>query len=106
MEHLQQLGQAFDGLANYSAIAKLDVFTLCSAGEGCSSALTECSALVECGISATSSWKGPERNEQKNSLVLKAVVVKETSSDSVTLLPKRERNGDKFRMVSLGIFTY
>lgn len=55
MEHLQQLGQAFDGLANYSAIAKLDVFTLCSAGEGCSSALTECSALVECGISATSS---------------------------------------------------
>lgn len=55
MEHLQQLGQAFDGLANYSAIAKLDVFTLCSAGEGHSSALTECSALVECGISATSS---------------------------------------------------
>ena len=45
-ECLQQLGQAFNGLANYAAIDKLDDCSWCSAGEEYSGASLECSSFA------------------------------------------------------------
>lgn len=45
-ECLQQPGQAFHGPANYSAIAKLDDCSWCSAGEEYSGTSVECSSFA------------------------------------------------------------
>lgn len=45
-ECLQQLGQAFDGLPNYSAIARLNDCSWCSTGEEYGGTSVECSSFA------------------------------------------------------------